>query len=119
MNLSRKRKRPVVFPYSLFPTPHSLCILCRMPSKSASSSDLCFLNAVDLAALIQARTVSAREVMAAHLARIHQLNPKLNAIVAMLDDDQCLSLADAADQRAARGAALPPHRGCSGMRGCG
>ena len=80
-------------------------------NRPASSSDLCFLNAVDLAALLQARTVSAREVMAAHLGRIHQLNPKLNAIVAMLDDDQCLALADAADQRAARGEALPPLHG--------
>jgi len=55
--------------------------------------------------------VSAREVMAAHLERINRLNAKVNAIVAKLDDDKCLALADAADQRAARGDALPPLHG--------
>ena len=80
-------------------------------SQAPSSSDLCFLNAVDLAALIRERKVSAREVMAAHLERIRQLNPKLNAIVSKLDDDKCLALADAADHLAAKGAALPPLHG--------
>lgn len=63
----------------------------------SSTDDLCFLPAAKLAALVRARTVSAREVMAAHLARIARVNPKLNAIVAKLDDDQCLALADAAE----------------------
>ena len=81
------------------------------PSNPPHSNDLCFRNAVDLAALIRARKVSAREVMAAHLERINRLNPRLNAIVARLDDDQCLALADAADRRSARGDALPPLHG--------
>jgi len=55
--------------------------------------------------------VSAREVMAAHLARIASVNPKLNAIVAKLDDEACLKLADEADKRAASGAPLPPLHG--------
>ncbi len=74
-------------------------------------NDLCFRNALDLAALIRTRKVSAREVMVAHLERINRLNPQLNAIVARLDDDQCLALADAADRRAARGDALSPLHG--------
>jgi amidase len=41
--------------------------------------------------------------MAAHLAQIRRWNPRLNAIVAKLDDESCLALADAADARAARG----------------
>jgi amidase len=45
--------------------------------------------------------------MAAHLARIGHVNPNVNAIVAKLDDDRCLELADAADQRAVRGEPLP------------
>jgi amidase len=69
------------------------------------------MTAKDLAALIRARKVSAREVMAAHLARINRVNPIINAIVAKLDDDRCLAMADAADQRAARGEALPPLHG--------
>ena len=73
--------------------------------------DLCFMNAMDLAALIRARRVSAREVMAAHLEQINRLNPRINAIVARLDDETCLALADAADARTARGGPLPPLHG--------
>ena len=50
-------------------------------STPVSTNALCFLCARDLAALLQARKVSARDVMAAHLERIRQINPKLNAIV--------------------------------------
>lgn len=78
-------------------------------------TDLTFTPATELAALLRARAVSAREVMAAHLTRIAQVNPKVNAIVARLDDDACLALADAADHHAAdaarRGAPLPPLHG--------
>jgi amidase len=81
------------------------------PDRPASSADLCFMSAMELAALIRARKVSAREVMAAHLERISRLNPKINAIVAKLDDAQCLALADVADQRAAKGETLGPLHG--------
>jgi amidase len=84
--------------------------------------NLCDTSAVELSRLLRTRQVSAREVMQAHLARIHEINPKLNVIVALLDDDRCLALADAADARAWHeirafpgaaprpklGAALPP-----------
>ncbi len=75
------------------------------------SEDLCFASGRDLAALIRTRKVSAREVMAAHLDRIQRLNPTLNAIVARLDDDQCLALADDADRRLARGDDVGPLHG--------
>ena len=65
-------------------------------------TDLCFTSARDLVRLIRAREVSAREVMIAHLERIAVINPKINAIVAKLDDDRCLALADEADARLAR-----------------
>jgi len=73
--------------------------------------DLCFGSGRELAALIRARKLSAREVMAAHLARITRLNPTLNAIVAKLDDDECLALADEADTRLARGDEVGPLHG--------
>ena len=66
------------------------------------------MGARELSALIHARTLSAREVMAAHLRQIDRLNPTLNAIVAKLPDDECLALADEADRRAAHGGTLPP-----------
>jgi amidase len=58
---------------------------------------LCFASARGLAQQIRSRQVSCREVMSAFLAQIARLNPQLNAIVAKLDDDQCLALADTAD----------------------
>ena len=69
------------------------------------------LGGKDLARLIRARQVSAREVMAAHLDRIHELNPTLNAIVAKLDDERCLALADDADRALARGEEVGPLHG--------
>jgi amidase len=73
--------------------------------------DLCFASARELARLIRSGRLSAREVMTAHLRQIARLNPKLNAIVAKLDDSQCLALADAADQRRQRGEPLGPLHG--------
>ena len=75
------------------------------------SGDLNFMSATELAGHLRSRAVSAREVMAAHLERIAHVNPKLNAIVAKLDDERCLELADEADRRAASGAPLPPLHG--------
>src|SRR3954451_16102941 len=72
------------------------------PELPTSNAELCFSSARDLAALIRARKLSARECMTAHLAQIARVNPKVNAIVAKLDDEQCLALADAADRRASR-----------------
>ncbi len=74
-------------------------------------SDFCFLSAQALASLVRRREVSAREVMAAHLDRIRRVNPDVNAIVAKLDDDQCLALADDADRALARGDAVGPLHG--------
>ena len=51
-------------------------------------------------------TVSCREVMDAHLARIDDVNPRLNALVEAADPQQCLELADEADKMAARGEPL-------------
>jgi amidase len=76
-----------------------------------TSSDLCFLSGRELARLIRTRRLSAREVMAAHLQRIARVNPRVNAIVAKLDDDACLALADEADRRLASGERVGPLHG--------
>ena len=73
--------------------------------------DLCFFSARELTTLIRERRLSAHELMAAHLRRIERLNPTLNAIVAKLDDDACLALADAADRRNATGEKVGPLHG--------
>jgi amidase len=54
--------------------------------------------------------VSAREVVAAHLDRIEQVNPRVNAIVS-LRPEEALAEADAADRRAAAGDTLGPLHG--------
>ncbi|HAJ35472.1 MAG TPA: amidase [Chloroflexi bacterium] len=64
--------------------------------------DLIFLSAAQLATLIRQRAVSAEEVMLAHLARIDDVNPRLNAIV-QSSPAQALARARAADASAARG----------------
>src|SRR4030095_605246 len=61
------------------------------------TASLCFTSARELARLIHERKLSAREVMTAHLDQIRRINPKINAIVAKLDDDRCLALPALAD----------------------
>jgi amidase len=74
-------------------------------------SDLCDLSARALAALVRAGQVSALEVMDAHLARIAQWNPHVNAIIGMQPPEACRDLARQADARAARGEVLGPLHG--------
>ena len=61
------------------------------------------LSADELSLSIHARQVSCREVMQAYLARIHRLNPTLNAIVNLARDDTLLAQADECDAELARG----------------
>src|ERR1051326_6145662 len=79
--------------------------------RTGMASDLCFMSARQLAELIHTRKISAREVMVAHLEQISRVNPKINAIVAKLDDAQCLALADEGDQLLARGDRVGPLHG--------
>ena len=67
------------------------------------NTDLTDLDAHALSAEIHARRLSCREVMLAYLARIHRLNPALNAIVNLLPDASVLLQADACDAELAAG----------------
>ena len=73
--------------------------------------DVIFASARELAQQIRSRHVSCREVMSAFLAQIARLNPQLNAIVAKLDDDVCLALADTADAALGAGVSSGPLHG--------
>jgi len=66
-------------------------------------TDLCHLPAHELIRLMSEKSVSCREVIEAHLARIEAVNPALNALVSATDPQWCLDAADDADNRAARG----------------
>ncbi len=63
--------------------------------------DLCFLPAVTLARRLHEGDVSAREVLAAHLAQIEATNPAVNAIVT-LATERAEAAAAEADERFAR-----------------
>jgi len=65
-------------------------------------SDLCDGDAVNLAGLLRARQVSAREVVAAHIKRIEEVDPAVNAVVTRTFD-RALEKAAVADDALARG----------------
>ena len=73
-------------------------------------SELWQLDASDLAAKIAAKEVSSVEVLEAHLARVSAINPKLNAIVRIMESD-ARSAAIAADQAVAQGKKLGSFHG--------
>ncbi|MGG7619055.1 amidase [Bacillus coreaensis] len=74
------------------------------------TKDICFESARSLASKIRERKLSAREVVEAHLEQIKQINPTVNAIVS-LDEEQPLKSAMAADERLASGKDIGPLHG--------
>jgi amidase len=73
-------------------------------------NDLCFLPAVELARRMRAKQLSAVELLAAHLAQIERVNPRLNAIITLVAE-QALAQARTADAALARGDAVGPLHG--------
>ena len=72
---------------------------------SDCSSPLCFMSAVEMARLIRAKKLSAREALAAHLTQIERVNPKVNAIVTLVPELAAAAAAKA-DEMQARGETL-------------
>ena len=70
-----------------------------------SDTDLCFMPATDLAAAIRTKQVSPVEVVNAVLARIEQLNPRLNAFC-LVTAEAARQAAQAAEQAVMRGEPL-------------
>ena len=68
------------------------------------------LSACELADLIRQREVSAREAASSVLARIAEVNPRLNALAEVMHDE-ALQAADAADRALAAGLAPGPLHG--------
>lgn len=67
------------------------------------AGDICRLSAVDLADAIRRRQLSVREVVAAFLDRVDEVNPLVNAIVSLRERGDILREADRADSHLARG----------------
>lgn len=75
-----------------------------LENRQAHSADgICQMRAVDMLALIRAKKLSAREVMAAHLKQIARVNATVNAIVTLVPEERLLSQAAEADEALARG----------------
>lgn len=72
--------------------------------------DLWQLDATDLARLIRTGQASAREAVDSALNRLHKVNPAINAVVRVLEEE-ARALAETADAAQARGHALPPLHG--------
>ena len=77
----------------------------------STTSDICFKDAVELAAMIRNREVSATEVMTAFLAQIERINPKVNAICTFIGEEASLRAAKQADDQLAKGFAPGPLHG--------
>lgn len=71
----------------------------------AAAPPVCFMSAVEMARLIRAKKLSAREALAAHLAQIERVNPKVNAIVTLVPE-MAAEAAAKADEMQARGETL-------------
>jgi amidase len=77
---------------------------------SSQSNELCFMPATELAARLRRKDVSAREVLAAHVAQIERVNPRVNAIVTFVPE-RAQADAARADEAIARGSPLGPLHG--------
>ena len=75
-----------------------------------AASSLCFTSTIELAQLIRAKKLSAREALAEHLKQIEQINPKVNAIVT-LAAETAAQAASRADEMQAQNRRLGPLHG--------
>jgi amidase len=75
-----------------------------------TSNEITALNAVELARLVRAKELSARDVVGAHLAQIDRINPQVNAIVTLVGE-QAMERADVADEEFAHGRHVGPLHG--------
>ena len=76
-----------------------------MDTSSGDEAGICGLTATHMAAMLSNGEISARELLAAHLERISQVNPAVNAIVTFTPE-LAAERAAAADEAHARGESL-------------
>ncbi len=81
-----------------------------MSGAESAAPSLCFTSAVEMAGLIRAKKLSAREALAEHLRQIDRVNPQVNAIVTLIAE-QAATAAAHADEMQAHGETLGPLHG--------
>ena len=75
-----------------------------------TTDDLCFTSATELRRRLRAKELSCTEVMQAHVERLEQTNPLLNAVVTF-EPERALEQAAVADEALARGHVQGPLHG--------
>ncbi len=82
------------------------------PGRSAArTNEIVLMDATVLSKAIHSRKISCTEVMDAYLDHIGQINPKVNAIVALQERQGLLALARERDAQLARGESMGPLHG--------
>ena len=87
--------------------------VCRTEAKNMSTTattELWRMSASELAETIRARRASSEEVIEAHLRRIEDVNPTINAVVIVLGDE-AVEAAKSADRAVAAGSEPPRMHG--------
>ena len=80
-------------------------------SVQTSTEEICLMDATILVDLLRTKKLSSVEVMNAHLSQIARVNSKVNAIVTLVDEQQLLAEAQAADDALGKGTWLGPLHG--------
>lgn len=104
MNENHPTRRDVLMSLAALP------FLASTLEAQSDASSVWFTSAVEMARLIRAKKLSAREALAAHLTQIERVNPKVNAIVTLVPELASAAAAKA-DEMQARGEALGPLHG--------
>src|SRR5579863_523391 len=79
--------------------------------KMDAESEICYMNAVTMSALLRSKKISAREVMQAHLKQIKKVNTKVNAIITFVPEDELMAQSLAADESLTKGKLTGPLHG--------
>jgi len=93
----------------LLGTAAALMLKGNMKAETSSDSSICFLSAIEMARMIRAKKLSAREALAAHLKQIERVNPKVNAIVTLIAEMATDAAAKADEMQAHRETLGPLH----------
>ena len=80
--------------------------MTQLPASSSPMTEIIQLSAHALSQAIHRKQFSCREVMRAYLQRIADVNPRVNAIISLQDEDDLLRQAGARDAQLARGESM-------------
>ena len=80
-------------------------------STPSTATDLWRMSALELAKVVRSGEASSREVIEAHLHRIEEVNPSINAVTVVFGE-QALEAAKTADDAVAAGVICPHSTGC-------